>query len=256
MVYHHRMFVNLSAMLAKIIEGITTSANIATTPVPIGGGLTRLPNRARKRRGIREASIDLDRVMLDIMSDDPMTHGSYGEDLRGTLKERLSEIIYNHAYETAVGDRNEAKSRRALDHLFALAKRERILPAIEKAWQDGLKDGGGMSESQHLHVESDGVVTKNGDVWTFDVDGKKFKLDKGLRHALRRIDLRHGSGSLPGKTFAKVEKLGLAIRFGTTQAWQQWGDEGVTQITGYLSPIGKKVVDLIMKEYKDLSPSE
>lgn len=35
-------YMNLDAFLAKILEGITTSANIATTPVPIGGKVCRM----------------------------------------------------------------------------------------------------------------------------------------------------------------------------------------------------------------------
>jgi hypothetical protein len=95
-------------------------------------------------RGLFEGKItfNLDQIKADIMSDDPLTYGAYGEDLHGTLKDRLSEIIYNHAYEAAAGGRDEAAARRALDPLFTLAKRERLLPGIEKAWKDGLKDGG------------------------------------------------------------------------------------------------------------------
>lgn len=62
-------YMNLDAFLAKILEGITTSANIATTPVPIGGKVCRMgksgmrgvcpmngPMRKRERRGWNSAT--------------------------------------------------------------------------------------------------------------------------------------------------------------------------------------------------------
>lgn len=97
--------------------------------------------RALQRLG--EARLDLDQIKADIMSDDPLTYDAfYPDDLHGSLKDRIEEIVYYDAYTAAAGKHDEEKVRRKLAPLFLIAKKEKILPAIEKAWRDGLKDGG------------------------------------------------------------------------------------------------------------------
>jgi outer membrane biosynthesis protein TonB len=89
----------------------------------------------------------LDQIKKELLANDPATYGDYGEyELSGSLKERVEEIIYNHAYEAAsrYGPDNPASMRRALNKtLFALAKREGFKSAAEKSWKLGLKDGAG-----------------------------------------------------------------------------------------------------------------
>ena len=95
-----------------------------------------------QRQALREASINLDQIKADIMSDDPLTYGAfYPDDLHGSLKDRLTEIVYYDAYTAAAGKHDAEKARRKLDDLFALARREKILASVQKAWRDGLKDG-------------------------------------------------------------------------------------------------------------------
>jgi hypothetical protein len=97
-----------------------------------------------KEKAVAEARLDLDRIKADIMSDDPLTYGAYSQDdLHGSLKDRIEEIVYNHAYEVASGRRDETSARRAMDAIFALAKKEKFQAVVEKAWRDGLKDGAG-----------------------------------------------------------------------------------------------------------------
>jgi len=97
----------------------------------------------------RRGGVDLDKIKAEIMANDPAYYGPYGEyEFSGGIKERVEEIIYNHAYEAASPYRpeksNPAAMRRRLDKtLFALAKREGFKAVAEKAWKDGLKDGGG-----------------------------------------------------------------------------------------------------------------
>lgn len=95
------------------------------------------------RSVLQEARFDLDRIKADIMSDDSQTYGAYyPDDLHGSLKDRLIEIVYYGAYTAAAGRHDVTKARQKREALFALAKREKVLAAVEKAWRDGLKDGG------------------------------------------------------------------------------------------------------------------
>jgi hypothetical protein len=112
----------------------------------ITGYLTPLGERVfdLMQGSLGEAKLNLDQIKADIMSDDPLTYGAYSQDdLSGSLKDRIEEIVYNHAYEAASGHRDEASARRALEVLFALAKKEKFQAVAEKAWRDGLKDGAG-----------------------------------------------------------------------------------------------------------------
>ena len=99
-----------------------------------------------QRQSLREVRLDLDKIKAAIMANDPATYGDYGEyEFDGSLRDRLDEIIYNHAYETTTrsGDGKVAQTKRMLAPLFALAKREGFGAAALKAWKDGLKAGKG-----------------------------------------------------------------------------------------------------------------
>ena len=97
------------------------------------------------RAELQEASkgVNLDRIKKDLMADDPATFSDYGEyELSGSLKDRVTEIIYNHAWE-AGSSGQEAQARRSVRTLFTLSRQERFLPAAEKAWRTGVRDGEG-----------------------------------------------------------------------------------------------------------------
>ena len=110
---------------------------------PGDDGASQFAMTEAKRRG----GPDLDQIKDEIMANDPATYGNYGEyEFSGTLKDRVGEIIYNHAYEAAspYGPANPASMRRTLDKtLFALAKREGFKAHAEKMWKSGVKDGAG-----------------------------------------------------------------------------------------------------------------
>lgn len=102
--------------------------------------------QALREAALGEARLDLDQIKADIMANDPATYDDYGEyELHGSLKDRVCEIIYNHAYQAAspYSSISPDSMRRMLDKsLFALAKRERFLPDAKKWWEKGLEDGG------------------------------------------------------------------------------------------------------------------
>lgn len=97
------------------------------------------------RLGLIEAKVDIDKIEAEIMANDEATYRDYGEyEFSGTIKDRVYEIIYNHAYEAAspYSPHSPDAMKRSLAPLFALAKKRHFAPAAEKAWKDGLKDGG------------------------------------------------------------------------------------------------------------------
>lgn len=110
---------------------------------PGDDGAAQFAMTEAKRRG----GPDLDKIKDEIMANDPATYGDYGEyEFSGSLKDRVGEIIYNHAYEAAspYGPANPASMRRTLEKtLFAIAKREGFKAHAEKMWKSGLKDGAG-----------------------------------------------------------------------------------------------------------------
>lgn len=89
-------------------------------------------------------------------------------------------------------------------------------------------------------------VTKKGDVWTIRVDGKVIRLNKAQNRALREYE-RMGTSPKRAEQLAK-KGLTSPVYKGDKSHDRYWGGTKQVYSVGVLTPLGEKVVALILVE--------